>query len=545
MSLPHENAPSSTTGAPTPRASTDTPLDPFASSLASDLLNPVPGSARSTSEPRAELVSAARLLVDQLGARPTGLQSTGVTTADRDRLAEHLGRETLQAAKGRDFRTAWRTTKAGTTVPRLLSIGSKALARCQYACLTHPQHASVAVIDVDLPGGPGGRVDDLSAEVLRAVSIMAGAGRGPAWIGVNPVNGKSQLIWLIDPVYAGKNGDSANMRLLHATQRALGDVIGGDPAFSHRLSRSPFYTGDDPTAYRWHVQHHRIDRLSVLIEEARTMNGDTATDSASSAGAEDARPQRFTSGRDLLNAVKNRREEAETFKALTGTLEDDVPTAEAMDTDRIDGVKVLWITTTRTARDETAFRHALAEAHRLRAAGKRMTDAAIIDAYERGYAVAHAVGADNRVEELPAMRDRLTMARRVRGYVIAGKSSNASTGGPAGAGRANSAERKALSTMGRRGGQKAAQRWKTDPNGDYAQGRREAMKKANMRRRAGGRSTTHTIAAFFDDAYAQTGEYPRIKDAAANFGVSTRTVKRALSRVGIELPTGRKKGDTP
>lgn len=523
MSLPHENAPSSTTGAPTPQASADTPLDPFASSLASDLLNPVPGSARSTSEPRAELVSAARLLVDQLGARPTGLQSTGVTTADRDRLAEHLGRETLQAAKGRDFRTAWRTTKAGTTVPRLLSIGSKALARCQYACLTHPQHASVAVIDVDLPGGPGGRVDDLSAEVLRAVSIMAGAGRGPAWIGVNPVNGKSQLIWLIDPVYAGKNGDSANMRLLHATQRALGDVIGGDPAFSHRLSRSPFYTGDDPTAYRWHVQHHRIDRLSVLIEEARTMNGDTATSSANTAGGEGPRPQRFTSGRDLLNAVKNRREEAETFKALTGTLEADVPTAEAMDTDRIDGVKVLWVTTTRAARDETAFRHALAEAHHLRGAGKRMTDAAIIDAYERGYAVAHAVGADNRVEELPAMRDRLTMARRVRGYVIAGKSSTTSAGGPAGAGRANSAERKALSTMGRRGGQKAAQRWKTDPDGDYAQGRRDAMKKTHLRKKLKGSNTRARVLGVVTESLLQTGVMPSGAAVGRELGMTRKT----------------------
>ncbi|MDU7286228.1 MAG: hypothetical protein E7L40_01155 [Corynebacterium kroppenstedtii] len=73
-------------------------------------------------------------------------------------------------------------------------------------------------------------------------------------------------------------------------------------------------------------------------------------------------------------------------------MDGDLPNAEALDGDRIDGVKVLWITETRAARDETAFRHALATAHQLREAGKKMTDAAIIDAYERAYTIAQAVG---------------------------------------------------------------------------------------------------------------------------------------------------------
>ena len=59
-------------------------------------------------------------------------------------------------------------------------------------------------------------------------------------------------------------------------------------------------------------------------------------------------------------------------------------------------MKVLWIAEGRTARDETAFRYILATAHRLRAAGKRMSGTAIIDSYERAYAVAQAVGADGR-----------------------------------------------------------------------------------------------------------------------------------------------------
>ncbi|WCZ35651.1 hypothetical protein CHEID_00345 [Corynebacterium heidelbergense] len=49
-----------------------------------------------------------------------------------------------------------------------------------------------------------------------------------------------------------------------------------------------------------------------------------------------------------------------------------------------------------------------------------MTDAKIIDAYEYAYNVAQAVGADHRSPEMPPQRDRQTMARRVRGYVLSG-----------------------------------------------------------------------------------------------------------------------------
>lgn len=70
------------------------------------------------------------------------------------------------------------------------------------------------------------------------------------------------------------------------------------------------------------------------------------------------------------------------------------------------------------ARNETAFRHALKTGHRLRQQGKRLTDSAIIDAYEHAYNVAQAHGGAGRSSEMPPMRDRQTMARRVRGYVL-------------------------------------------------------------------------------------------------------------------------------
>ena len=100
-------------------------------------------------------------------------------------------------------------------------------------------------------------------------------------------------------------------------------------------------------------------------------------------------------------------------------------------------------------------------------------------------------------------------------------------------------------TSGRNRGKKAAERWKTDPDGKYAQEQGEALSNANKRRSASGRSQSYKIAAYFDDTFSQTGHYPIVSDAAAEFAVSVRTVQRALSRTGIVLPTGRKKGDRP
>lgn len=259
------------------------------------------------------------------------------------------------------------------------------------------------------------------------------------------------------------------------------------------------------------------------------MTGDTAPQAART-------QQKYTSGRELLEAVKARRSEAEAFKAMAADLDGDLPSAAAMDTDRIDGVKVLWITEGRAARDETAFRHALAEAHRLRAAGKRMSDAAIIDAYERAYGIAQAIGADGRTEDIPPMRDRQTMARRVRGYVIAGKTSHSVSGGPAATGRASTRERKALATMGRKGGKKAAQRWQDDPDGDYARNELEKLEKANKQRKRQGNSTRARVLSFATDSIAQTGEVPPGRVIGTELGITKRSANlhlRALREAGL------------
>lgn len=89
-----------------------------------------------------------------------------------------------------------------------------------------------------------------------------------------------------------------SIRLMKLVTTLLGDYLGGDTAFARRLSRSPFYAGDDPTAYRWHCQHHRVDHLSHLRDEVRTMTGQTTPQP-------NTRPQQnFSSGPELIEAVK-------------------------------------------------------------------------------------------------------------------------------------------------------------------------------------------------------------------------------------------------
>lgn len=238
--------------------------------------------------------------------------------------------------------------------------------------------------------------------------------------------------------------------------------------------------------------------------------------------------QRFTSGRELINAAKARREEAEAFKALAQDVENELADGlEKYDSELIDGVRVLWISQGRAARDETAFRHALKTAHRLRAAGQRMTDAAIIDAYEHAYNTAQRSGADGRDNEMPPMRDRQTMARRVRGYVTQSKSgSYTSASSP---GRATSTERKALATMGRKDGKKAAERWKTDPDGEYAQGRLAVMKKTHKNKKAQGTNNRQKVGQFVNEYWIETDRIPTWGEIQAETGLSRATVARHVA----------------
>ncbi|WP_262347315.1 winged helix-turn-helix domain-containing protein [Corynebacterium aurimucosum] len=245
--------------------------------------------------------------------------------------------------------------------------------------------------------------------------------------------------------------------------------------------------------------------------------------------------QQFSSGRELINAVKTRREQAQAFKALAQDVDAEISGGlDQYDPELIDGVRVLWITPGKAARDETAFKHALKVGHRLRQQGQRLTDAAIIDAYEHAYNIAHTHGGAGRDNEMPPMRDRQTMARRVRGYVT--QSKNEAYSSSSAPGKATSSERKALATMGRRGGKKAAQRWKNDPEGEYAKTQRERLNAANRRKKAAGNSTRAQILTAAAQSFAQTGQIPTWSEIGSEVGVSRRTVAyhvAALKEAGL------------
>ena len=461
-----------------------------------------------------------------------GLDDTPASSLDREKLLSHLGRKALHGSVGRNFKSAYRLvvdeeTGQKRSVPTLYRVDSDKLGRCEYVMLTSKQYASVMVIDVDQKGEDGGHPENLNPYVKGVIWTLVQHGIGPAWAGINPASGKAQFIWLIDPVYADKNRTSRNMELLRATSQELGELLDHDPHFAHRFSRSPFYTGKSPEAYRWYCQHDRVIRLQDFLRQVREMAGQ-------SQHIKNKR-QQFNSGRELINAVKTRREEAQAFKALADDVENEINAElDQYDPELIDGVRVRWINQGVAARDETAFSHAIKIGHRLRKAGKRLTDAAIIDAYEHAYNVAQQQGAAGRDSEMPPMRDRQTMARRVRGYVTQSKT-NISLGSNA-PGRATSSERKALATMGRKGGKKAAQRWKTDPEGQYAQTQRDTLKAANKKRAIQGKSTRARILNTAMDSLAQTGRIPTSREIAEELGVTKRTVNlhlKALRESGM------------
>lgn len=94
--------------------------------------------------------------------------------------------------------------------------------------------------------------------------------------------------------------------------------------------------------------------------------------------------------------------------------------------------------------------------------------------------------------------------------------------------------------MGRRGGQKATQRWKTDRDGKYAQTARKNLQRANPRRAAKSKVSKRDIANYFESTFIDTGTWPTSAEAMKEFNVSRPTVSRALIEAGITLPRGRR-----
>lgn len=458
------------------------------------------------------------------------LVSSGWNELDAQAFISHLGRKALHASRDRNFKNAWiKDPDTGQTRPKYYRTNGAQLTRCQYAVLTHPQRTTVLVIDIDTPSGQaGGQIEALHPEALAKLNALCAQGFGPAWVGINPINGKAQALWMIDPVYASSGRTSANTRLLTVATAELNRYLGGDGAFAHHFSRWPLHQSDDPMAYRWHCQHHNIVRLGTLTQVVRDMNPQPPEERPGAS-------QQFASGRERILAARRAAQQAQTLKMLNeelASVEDLAPASAGV----IDGVRVIWITQgQRAARDETAFRHALATGHRLKSQGERLKDNKLIDAYERAYNIAQAVGSDNRQPNIPPMRDRLTMARRVRSYVTRGITEPTQTNPST---RQSSAGRKALATMGRRGGKATVARRAANPQ--EREPLRKGWEKANQKRSVGAKGSRFEIAAYFHKHLFEVGNYPIIAEAAEEFGVSRDTVKRALKEAGISLPRGRR-----
>lgn len=85
-----------------------------------------------------------------------------------------------------------------------------------------PQSSSV---DIDQPGEAGGHPADLALYVRNVVRVLVEHDIGPAWVGVNPISGKGQFIWLIDPVYADASVKSGDVLVVASIDRLARSMV--------------------------------------------------------------------------------------------------------------------------------------------------------------------------------------------------------------------------------------------------------------------------------------------------------------------------------
>ena len=262
--------------------------------------------------------------------------------------------------------------------------------------MTDPHFAAFATADIDTPGTPGGSINNLHPDVLAILTKMRQLQAAPGWIGINPTNGKAQLIWAIDPVYSDGDPTKPNrpMKLLKRVQHGLTELLNGDTAFAHGFMRNPLYSGPNPNAYRWNCYPFRIHKLKDLEAMLEQLGALTT--------APDKTPTPAKTGTDLILQAKANRERAQRMRALSDELDGlSVEELERHAPSYIQGVRVLYDAAGTPQRDETAFRHALKTAHRAHKRGQRLKDNLIIDAYEHAYRIAHAQDTLGRPDETP------------------------------------------------------------------------------------------------------------------------------------------------
>ena len=472
----------------------------------------------------------------------------------------HLGRERIHASRDRQFSKAhWQTVcstcrktsqainpqerprrfpgcsdpSCGHSKPRMYppqKLGDK-----QYIKITHPNRSAFVTVDVDVPGTPGGSINNLDPEVLGYLNALTKADCAPNLAGVNPISGKAQLIWYIDPVYNDGDETKPNRptKFLRALHHDLNMLLGGDTSFSHGFMRNPFYGGNEPEAYRWNYFHGSVYSMKQIRVEVTRLLEVKIPEILNA-------PPPPKTGRALIEEVKARRLAAESYSKLAKELGDlPIEALEANDPNYVQGVLIKYNDGV-VARNVTAFEHALKTATRMKKRGERLTDAAIIHAFTHAYTVAITQAKDGRPSEFPREKELTKTAQRIRGYVTSNARHTTTGGSTTTAKTATSHERKVLSTFGKRGAKTSnARRW-ADPDSDLAKRSLEALTKANQKRVFEGMTTKARVVEYVAQRLADTGTPPTLKEISQSLEVHERTVRRALKGSGISLPRGRR-----
>lgn len=132
------------------------------------------------------------------------------------------------------------------------------------------------------------------------------------------------------------------------------------------------------------------------------------------------------------------------------------------------------------------------------------------------------------------MRDRLTLARRVRAYATTNKTLTTSGTTLSTTQHVTPTERSALRTFGSRGGKATVQRRANNP--EERDPLRKGWETANKRRKVQGNETRGRILLAVSSSYSDTGRIPTRREIAEEVGCTPRTVTThlaALREVGL------------
>lgn len=490
-----------------------------------------------------------------------GIDYVPLTAEDRDYLHAHIGKELYHVAPDRTFSSGYiprrycedcykriqdgtkeRGTacqhgdvKCGKSRPLYRTYEQVRAKNDEYIRLTSAWVQSVIVVDIDKRGFPGTK-EPLAINVRKNLKNALEHDLAPFAIGISRAKGTCQLIYLIETVYSAPSRRiPPSKKLLKGVSERLNQFFEADTHFTRGFSRNPF---TDSAGYDW---YRILSDRPTGIYSLRELD-ETLAEAGYGRDVPEKPQNRYSFVSDLLTSAIDAREAREELKKLEESLpalspHDRKKFADA-EPGRIDGVKIVWKDGkegTEPARDETAFRHALWIARLRHENNEKYIPEDIIFSYIYAYEIALNVDKSGRASEMPKRSDLETLAERIRYYVLnptqeVTEYKRYSTGEAF-----TQKERKALATLGRRGGQKAQQvRWDKTRT-DQEQHRKKALEnleQANEERAVKTMNTRGKVLAELNSSVIP----PTRKVIAERLGISVRTVDRhiaELKKVGL------------